>query len=471
MKKSAAFRKSWLGLLLGLIIALALSGCRDDHGGAAASSAEDVIISFTANPASITQGQGTILAFTANEGEHAGQVTYSIDQGVGSVTGSSATVSPTATTTYTLTASWPGGSATASSTVTVQNFVSKFVYVANGSSNNISAFTLDDATGVLAAVAGSPFAAGASPKHVTSDPQGQFLFVSNATAATLSVYAIDASTGSLTPVAGSPFATSVNPWCSAVSPDGYFVYVRSDSKIDAFSLNRANGVLTPLAGSPFTAAGASADIMVHPSGRYLFTPGSSTGQFHVFRIDSSTGALSPAGGSPYTVGAADLELRGVAVNPTGQFVFVKSEKASASQAYGYRLDINSGALSVLSGSPFPSGSAFPGNDAWHVLTFSPVLSVLYATFYSAPQDLGAYSIDLGSGSLTGVAGSPYAWFGGNGSDQVAISRNGKWAVAIDYSGNRIANGSVDAGTGALTKIGYIAVGSHPSSVVIVGVLQ
>jgi len=74
-----------------------------------------VISSFTASPASITSGSSSTLGWTV-----AGtSPTLSIDQGIGTVTGTSRTVSPTATITYTLTASNSAGTVTRSATVTV----------------------------------------------------------------------------------------------------------------------------------------------------------------------------------------------------------------------------------------------------------------------------------------------------------------------------------------------------------------
>ena len=68
---------------------------------------------FTAAPATITAGQSTQLVFGATG-------TVGIDQGVGNVSGkTSATVSPTATTTYTLTATQDNITRTATTTVTV----------------------------------------------------------------------------------------------------------------------------------------------------------------------------------------------------------------------------------------------------------------------------------------------------------------------------------------------------------------
>jgi Malectin domain len=74
-----------------------------------------VITSFTANPVSIVSGQSATLSWVTT-----GTVTSrSVDQGVGTVTGSSKSVAPTTTTTYTLTASNSGGSATKTVTITV----------------------------------------------------------------------------------------------------------------------------------------------------------------------------------------------------------------------------------------------------------------------------------------------------------------------------------------------------------------
>jgi hypothetical protein len=73
-----------------------------------------VISSFTASPATITQGQSSTLSWSVS-----GATSLSINQGIGTVTGSSRVVTPSQTTTYTLTATNAGGSATRQVTVTV----------------------------------------------------------------------------------------------------------------------------------------------------------------------------------------------------------------------------------------------------------------------------------------------------------------------------------------------------------------
>ena len=73
------------------------------------------ITTFTATPAQITAGQSTTLAWTLS----GGPATLSIDQGVGTVTGASKSVSPTASTTYLLSATDAGVTVTMPVTVTV----------------------------------------------------------------------------------------------------------------------------------------------------------------------------------------------------------------------------------------------------------------------------------------------------------------------------------------------------------------
>ncbi len=73
-----------------------------------------VISRFTATPTGITAGQCSTLAWTV-----AGATGLSLEPGLGPVTGTSRTVTPTASTTYTLTATSPGGTTAAKVTVTV----------------------------------------------------------------------------------------------------------------------------------------------------------------------------------------------------------------------------------------------------------------------------------------------------------------------------------------------------------------
>lgn len=115
-------RRRWTALAYSLLgcavlpIAMLLAGCQastpntpSGSGGVA-----PVISSFTATPSSIVAGKSTTLTWSVS-----GATTLSIDHGVGTVSGTSATVTPSATTNYTLTATNAYGSAQLSASVTV----------------------------------------------------------------------------------------------------------------------------------------------------------------------------------------------------------------------------------------------------------------------------------------------------------------------------------------------------------------
>ncbi len=72
------------------------------------------ITSFTAAPSSITSGQSSVLSWVVTNAS-----STSINNGVGTVTGTSVTVTPSVMTTYQLSAVNPGGTTNANATVTV----------------------------------------------------------------------------------------------------------------------------------------------------------------------------------------------------------------------------------------------------------------------------------------------------------------------------------------------------------------
>jgi 6-phosphogluconolactonase (cycloisomerase 2 family) len=138
-----------------------------------------------------------------------------------------------------------------------------FAYVANAGSHNISAYSVNASTGVLTRItnpdplAPDPnfFSAGTSPQRVTIDPTGRFAFVANSGSSNVSVYVIEQITGELTQVAGSPFAAGTQPQRVTADPTGKFVFVPNagSNNVSAYRLNATTGFLTPVTGSPFAA--------------------------------------------------------------------------------------------------------------------------------------------------------------------------------------------------------------------------
>ena len=201
-----------------------------------------------------------------------------------------------------------------------------FVY-AFGSSG-VSAFRIQSGTGALTPVPGSPFRAGSGRSMVPPaalmavDQTNRFLYVSTTTG--IFAYTINQTTGVLTTIAGSPFGGSVkNPWAIVIAPTNSYLYEVDEldpSKIFGYSIDQAAGAITPLAGSPFSAgtcslmpnassvAGPQPDNMTIPSsGKFMYD------NCGVYSIDESTGAIAQVA----TGGPGDWPV----ADPTGDFVW------------------------------------------------------------------------------------------------------------------------------------------------------
>jgi 6-phosphogluconolactonase len=112
---------------------------------------------------------------------------------------------------------------------------------------------VDQASGALKPIPGSPFAAGNFTAALTLDESGQFLFVSNLD--NISVFRVG-SGGVLAPIGGSPFSVA---GAGALFVFGNSLYVPSPpNSISGYNINETTGVLTPVPGSPF-AAGPNAE--------------------------------------------------------------------------------------------------------------------------------------------------------------------------------------------------------------------
>lgn len=76
----------------------------------------------------------------------------------------------------------------------------KFLYVANKGSNNVSGYSINQSTGALTELAGSPFAdgTGTGPASLAFDSVNNLLLVGNSTGSSISVYVVDPATGALT---------------------------------------------------------------------------------------------------------------------------------------------------------------------------------------------------------------------------------------------------------------------------------
>jgi 6-phosphogluconolactonase len=181
-----------------------------------------------------------------------------------------------------------------------------FLFVASPSTATVSAFSVNNGDGSLAAVAGSPFTvgtAGATPTWVTVEPSGKFLYVADSAHNAVLAFSIG-SNGTLSQV-GTAFPTGNNPTHLSVSADGTLLFVSNtnDNTVSAFVIG-TDGTLGAVAGSPFATGGQSPGFLL-ATGSQLFVADTATNDIAAFNIGVN-GVLSAVSGSPF----------GVPVSPT-----------------------------------------------------------------------------------------------------------------------------------------------------------
>ena len=221
---------------------------------------------------------------------------------------------------------WSAGSVTVDPT-------GRFAYVANyfgqvSGRGDVSAYSINSSTGALRPIAGSPFAAGNSAIAVTVDPSGQFAYVANETDGvsdgSVSAYTINNSTGALRAIAGSPFKAGIAPFSVTVDPSGQFAYVANDGDhtVSAYNIDSSTGALSPVAGSPFAVGSSPQSVAIasQATTTSVLTLSPRSLAFGDLPINTSSAAQSVTvtNTSPNIVPITGIALRGTA---PGQFSF------------------------------------------------------------------------------------------------------------------------------------------------------
>jgi 6-phosphogluconolactonase len=192
----------------------------------------------------------------------------------------------------------------------------RFAYVADLGLDKILVYRFDAGRGSLAA-ADPPFAAvppGAGPRHFAFHPKGGFAYVINEMNLTVTAFSHDPRTGALTAIADVstlPQGVARQPSYSTaevqVHPSGRFLYGsnRGHDSLTVFAIDPKSGRLTYVQNEP-TQGSTPRGFGIDPTGTYLLAGNQRSDSVVVFRIDRETGRLTPTGhkidvGSPVSV--------------------------------------------------------------------------------------------------------------------------------------------------------------------------
>jgi 6-phosphogluconolactonase len=199
---------------------------------------------------------------------------------------------------------------------------------------------------------------------VEASPDNQFVFVSDLGLDALLSYRFDPAKGALAP--NDPpsvrLAPGAGPRHAAFHPNGKLAYVVSElnSTVTAFAYNPAKGALQELQvvstlPKDFKGRNDTAEIAVHPTGKWLFASNRGHDTIAVFSIDPATGKLQPAGEFP----TGGKEPRHFAMDPTGRFLLAENQNSNTIVVF--RIDLGNGTLTQVSqvdGIPSPVSLAF-----------------------------------------------------------------------------------------------------------------
>lgn len=237
------------------------------------------------------------------------------------------------------------------------------LFAANGGDPSISAFIVNQHTGTLEPIAGSPFAVndsvGAGTYDMAASPDNRFLFVANESNTSIHAYAIAPATGSLTEIEGSPFNADANLSGLWVTANRKFLLAASNSSnsIEVFAI-ASSGSIAQVPGSPFAANNVVSDVRSNCASDRVFDADNGSDLIDAYAM-SSNGTLTPVPGSPFYNGATGNGPNSfdLAIASGGRFLYTSDSFADGFSSFGIAAD---GVLSLVNGSPFGTAGALGG---------------------------------------------------------------------------------------------------------------
>jgi 6-phosphogluconolactonase len=179
----------------------------------------------------------------------------------------------------------------------------RFAFVADLGIDKVLIYRLDPAQARLSPhdPPGVDLAPGAGPRHFAFHPSGKFAYVINELKNTITAFAYDSQRGALETIHSVPTLPEgfrgVNTTAEVqVHPSGKFVYGsnRGHDSIAIFAVDASTGRLSPVGHQP-TGGKKPRNFGIEPTGRYLLVANQDSGTVVVFRIDPPTGRLEPTG--------------------------------------------------------------------------------------------------------------------------------------------------------------------------------
>lgn len=288
------------------------------------------------------------------------------------------------------------------------------LYTVHGDLTEVSAFSVDKATGKLTFI-NRQSCEGKNPVHLALDPTQRFLVVSNHIGGSLAVMNI-AEDGSL---------GSINQLLKLEGPLG------------------PHRVEQPFAKPHFNP--------FDPSGQFVLVPDKGLDRVFSFKFDN--GKLYPAD-QPFVKSREGAGPRHLAFHPKAAFAYVVNELDSSVTAY--RFDGQTGALSPIQVLP-SLPPTFTGNSRASEIEIDRSGRFLYAS-NRGYDSVAVFAIDQGTGMISPVEFMPTD---GRTPRFFTLTPNERFLFALNEDSDTIISMATDAKTGALSKTGFTVLTGSP----------
>lgn len=338
----------------------------------------------------------------------------------------------------------------------------KFLYVA-GRGGGVGGYIVDEKTGAMSHITGSPFKAGERTRCLTVHPSGKFVYASNAYTNNISAYRVDEKTGVLTQLKASPFPAGEAgpfddtfaklpdvmdnkggmPYYIASHPSGDFVYVTNwaAASVSVFRVNQETGDLS-LIGLPVQTGLTPYAVAVHPSGKFVYASTWGGNDIWVYRVNRETGMLDPIEGTPFQ--ALGMKPVDITFNQDGSLVFVANNGSNSVTIF--KSNNETGALEIVDFAMTRAGAV----DV-EVLTADKTVSIVPKFAFvlnRKDSQLISYRVDEGKGSLSKMDNAKT----GKLPSAIAVDPLNRFVFVANYGDDTVSAFSVDGSNGKLAEV-------------------
>lgn len=284
------------------------------------------------------------------------------------------------------------------------------LYAVHESSESVSAFAIDPATGLLTHL-NTESTGGSVPASLGLDPSGRFVIVANYMGGTVSVHPV---------IEG-----------GKVGPVSQIVTLEGQPGPDPKEQNRSH----------------PHDVIFDPSGRYVIIPDKGFDRVFIFDFDGATGQLTPAN-TPYITEQPGSGPRHLVFHPEGTYAYLINELGSTVSVFVY--NSAGGVLTHLQTlSTLPDD--FSGENTTAEIQIDPSGRFVYGS-NRGHDSIVVYAVDVDSGYL-----SPIQWIssGGKVPRFFMLNKSGHSVYSANQNSDNITIFSVDHVTGHLTPTGQV----------------